>query len=417
MSLLRRVGPGDPVLEVRRRPVEPDTLAAAACIVEEVRAGGEVALRSLASRLDELADHDPLVIGRDELEDAFHRLPRGQRDLLERVAARIAAFARAQLTGLSDLETEVPGGRAGHRWLPVSTVGAYAPGGRNPLPSSVLMTVVPARVAGVDEVWVSSPRPTRVSLGAAWVAGADGLLPVGGAHAIASLAFGTVTPAVDLVVGPGNQWVTAAKKHLFGEVGIDGLAGPSEIAVLADGEADPSLVAADLLAQAEHDPDAFPVLVTDSALLADQVEVELRRMLADLPTAKVATAALSGGLSVVVGDISEMLSVVNRLAPEHVALHTSDPDVVLEGITSYGSVFLGPGSTEAFADYGAGPNHVLPTGGGARFQSGLSVLTFLRSPTWLRLDRPTDLVADTALLARLEGLEAHARAAEARLES
>lgn len=413
MSLLRRLRPADLAPE-QRCPVDAETLAGAAAIVEEIRVGGEDALRRYATRFGELGEDEPIIRGRDHLEEASAKLDPDHQGLLQRVATRIGDFARAQLATIADTTVEVPGGSAGHRWVPVASAGAYAPGGRHPLPSSVLMTVIPARVAGVGTVWVASPRPTPVTLAAAWLAGADGLLAVGGAHAIAALAFGTVSPASDLIVGPGNRWVTAAKKHLFGEVGIDGLAGPSEIVVVADGDADPSLIAADLLAQSEHDPDAIPGLVTTSDDLARRVDAEMTRMLEDLPTADVAGVSARGGFCVIVDDLAQAVEVANLLAPEHLALHTGDPEALTSDLTAYGSLFIGAGSAETFADYGAGPNHVLPTGRGARFQSGLSVSTFLRSPTWLRLDQPQALIDDTALLARLEGLEAHARAAEHR---
>jgi histidinol dehydrogenase len=399
----------------RRRPVEPEILGAAAEIVEDVRARGEVAIREHAERLGDLAPGQQIVLERQALERAGEAVPEEQRLLLERVAGRIRHFAEEQRRGLVDVEVTVTGGSAGHRWIPVDSAGAYAPGGRHPLPSSVLMTVIPARVAGVGTVWVASPRPTPVTLAAAAVAGADGVLAVGGAQAIAALAFGTISPPCDLIVGPGNVWVTAAKKHLYGEVGIDGLAGPSEILVIADDDADPALVAADLLAQAEHDVEAVPILISTSRDLVDRVEAAIDDQLADLPTSETAGAALGNGFAMVVGSMIEAGAVSDQLAPEHLALHVEEPDQLVEALRSYGSVFVGGRSAEAFADYGVGPNHVLPTGGGARFQSGLSVLTFLRSPTWSRLDEPGALVDDTVHLARLEGLEAHARAAQFRV--
>lgn len=412
MSHLRRADPG--TLPILRRAVEPETLAEAAAIVEEVRRGGESALRQQAERLGDLEPGGEMVFDRNRLEATLASLTIDERRVLERVAGRIRSFAQAQRDSLQDLDIDVTGGRAGHRWIPVSSAGAYAPGGRYPLPSSVLMTVIPARVAGVTAVWVASPKPTPVTLAAAAVAGADGLLAVGGAQAIAALAFGTLTPASDLVVGPGNRWVTAAKKHLYGEIGIDGLAGPSEILVIADDSADPELVGADLLAQAEHDDDAVPMLITNSPALADQVDDAIGRQLSDLPTSETASRALENGFCLIVGSLPEAVSMSDRIAPEHLALHVDDPTPLVQQLRSYGSLFIGSGTAEAFADYGVGPNHVLPTGGGARFQSGLSVLTFLRSPTWVALDEPEPLVEDTMLLARLEGLEAHARAAQIR---
>jgi phosphoribosyl-ATP pyrophosphohydrolase/phosphoribosyl-AMP cyclohydrolase/histidinol dehydrogenase len=391
-------------------------MSLAADIVTEVRSDGETAIRRYSEHFGDLSPGDRIVYERDDLEKALAGLGADERQALERVSSRIRHFAEAQKEALIDVDVEVTGGRAGHRWVPVSTVGAYAPGGRHPLPSSVLMTVIPAWVAGVKTVWVASPRPTDVTMGAAAIAGADGLLAVGGAQAIAALAFGSLSPACDLVVGPGNKYVTAAKKHLFGEVGIDGLAGPSEILVIADEHADPALVAADLLAQAEHDIDALPMLVTTSLRLDNNVDYQIALQLADLPTSSVARQALTNGFALVVGSLEEAVAAAEHVAPEHLALHVEQPEDLLSDLTSYGSVFMGGQSAEAFADYGVGPNHVLPTGGGARFQSGLSVLTFLKTPTWSRLDDPSELVDDTVLLARLEGLEAHARAARRRAD-
>ena len=328
-------------------------------------------------------------------------------------------FARAQRDALSDVDVTVPGGRAGHRVAAVERAGCYAPGGRFPLPSSVLMTAVTARTAGVSEVWVASPKPDDVTLAAASVAGADALLAVGGAQAIAALAYGAgPVPACDVVVGPGNRWVTAAKKLVAGRVGIDMLAGPSELVVLADDTADAVVVAADLLAQAEHDPDALPVLVTTDAALAIAVDAELERDLESLPTRPTAEAALANGFTVVVDDLDQAITVCDRLAPEHLQVLTADPQTVAERLNHWGGLFVGEMSAEVFGDYGVGPNHTLPTGGVARFKGGLSVLDFLRVRTWLRMepgDATEGLARDAAALARLEGLEAHARAAECRL--
>ncbi len=413
-TLLRRVAPAD--LAGRQvGSADARVMNEASSIVEDVRADGEQALRDHAVRLGDLEPGRPMVIGREDLQAAFADLDEETRQLLVRVHHRIESFARAQREGLSDLNKQIDGGQAGHRWLPVETVGAYAPGGRYPLPTSVLMTVIPARVAGVTSVWLASPRPSELTMAAAWIAGADGVLAVGGAQAIAALAFGTVSPPCSLIVGPGNRWVTAAKRYLYGEVGIDGLAGPSEILVIADSAADPARVAADLLAQAEHDVDAVPTLVTTSEDLIDRVEKELRARLTDLPTAEVAATSLeSNGTCVLVPTLARAVDVADVIAPEHLALHVEDPRSLALQTRSYGSIFIGGDSAEAFADYGAGPNHVLPTGGGARYQAGLSVFTFLKPATWLVIDDPEDLVADTARLARLEGLEAHARAALAR---
>ena len=403
-----------------RAPVDESVAARVAGIVGDVRRGGDRALLAHARVLDGLAPGTRWCYEREALERALARLASDTRECLSRAAERIRRFARAQRECLDDLSTEVAGGRVGHRFLPVGTVGCYAPGGRHPLPSSVLMSAVPARVAGVRAVQVASPRPDDVTLAAAALAGADRVIGVGGAQAIAALAYGTESvERCDLIAGPGNKWVTAAKKLVYGDAGIDMLAGPSELLVLADAGADPELVAADLIAQAEHDVDARPVLVTTDEGLARAVNAALSRQLAALPEPAAAVAATSLGASccALSEGIEEAVALCNRIAPEHLEVMLCEPEPVLPRLTSYGALFVGPGSAEVFGDYGVGPNHVLPTGGSARFAGGLSVLTFLRAATWMRLDSPAAHIDDTAALARLEGLEGHARAAELRRRS
>jgi phosphoribosyl-ATP pyrophosphohydrolase/phosphoribosyl-AMP cyclohydrolase/histidinol dehydrogenase len=412
--LLRRCAPAD-VEAARFDPVDSATLAAAERILDDVRSDGAAAVRGHAERLGDLDAGAPLVLERPALEAALAALPATDRDVLVRTADRIRAFATAQRAALTDLDVAVPGGRAGHTASPVDRAGCYAPGGRFPLPSSVLMTAVTARAAGVGTVWVASPRPAPVTLAAAAVAGADAVLAVGGAQAIAAFAYGAdPIPAMDVIVGPGNRWVTAAKQRVAGRVGIDMLAGPSELVVLADAGADPDTVAADLLAQAEHDPDALPVLVTTAPALVDAVESALHRRLADLPTAATARAALVNGFAVPCATLDEAIAVCDRLAPEHLELLVADAADVAPRVRHYGGLFVGAGAAEVLGDYGAGPNHVLPTGAGARHTGGLSVLHFLRVRTWLRMDDPAALARDAAHLARLEGLEGHARSAERR---
>jgi phosphoribosyl-ATP pyrophosphohydrolase/phosphoribosyl-AMP cyclohydrolase/histidinol dehydrogenase len=395
--------------------VSAEALAAAQPIVEGVRARAEAALREYAQRFGEIGPGEPIVIERPALERALGSLDPVDRERLERVAGRIRAFAEAQRRSLVDVTVPVPGGIAGHRVIPLQRAGCYAPGGRYPLPSSVLMTAVTAKVAGVREVWVASPKPRGLVLAAAAVAGAEAVLAAGGAHAIAALAYGAgAVPACDVVVGPGNRFVTAAKQLVSSAVAIDMLAGPSELVVFADAGADARLVAADLLAQAEHDPDAVPVLVTLDPMLPERVEAELHRQLADLPTAAVARAALGNGGVVMVTTVDEGLAACEAIAPEHLQLALENAAALAPRLSSYGTLFIGAGAREVLGDYGAGPNHVLPTGGTARWSGGLSVLTFLRLRTWLRVDGEAadQLMADAAWFGRAEGLEAHARAAE-----
>jgi len=408
----------DEIIRLRRSAVPAEALAAAAEIVESVRRGGEPAVRRQAERFGELQQNEPIVIERPALEQARRGLNREDRERLERVAGRIRTFAEAQRGALSELTVAIPGGKAGHTVAPVERAGCYAPGGRYPLPSSVLMTAVTARAAGVREVWVASPRPTPLVLAAAAVADVNGLLRIGGAHAIAALAYGAgPIPPCDVVVGPGNQYVTAAKRLVAGDVGIDLLAGPSELVVFADATADPALVAADLLAQAEHDPCALPVLVSVGTSLSAQVDKEIGQQLTDLPSADVARAALAHGGVITVETIDDGIAVCDAIAPEHLQLHLADAPAVAPRLAHYGALFIGAAAGEVLADYGIGPNHVLPTGGTARWTGGLSVLTFLRVRTWVRMidaSAAREVIEDAAWLGRAEGLEAHVLAASLR---
>lgn len=414
MSLLKRMAAREYVREVVSA-VDDDTLMKAAVIVREVKAGGDAALRAWAERLGDVAPGGALMIPAEALEAAYLALPEADQALLQRVAERVRGFAEAQRAALRDMVLALPGGRAGHTVAPVEAAGCYAPGGRFPLPSSVLMTAVTARTAGVGRVIVASPRPAPMTLAAAHVAGADGLLAVGGAQAISALAYGTGSVGrCDVIVGPGNRWVTAAKKLVSGDVRIDMLAGPSELLVLADGTADAETIAADLLGQAEHDPDAIPVLVTTSEALREAVDEALQRQLATLPTAETARAALGNGMALLAGDLDEAIATANRLAPEHLEVMVAEPWVVAPRLQHYGGLFIGSHAAEVLGDYGAGPNHVLPTGGTARYSGGLSVFDFLRVRTWLEVtavDEAQGLVEDAVALARHEGLEAHARSA------
>lgn len=413
---LRIVAP-DEVPAAAPTPVDEATMQRAREIVDAVRVGGEDAVRGFAEILDGRARSAPLLIEGAALDASLARIDSGTRALLERVAGRIRTFAEAQVAALAPVDVAVPGGRAGHDVVPIEGAGCYAPGGRYPLPSSVLMTAVTARTAGVKRVVVATPNPGPFMLAAAAVAGADAVLAAGGAHGVAALATGAggLLPPSDMIVGPGNRWVTAAKQLAAqGSVGIDLPAGPSELCVLADDDADPDLVAADLLAQAEHDPDARPTLVARSTAFVDRVNERLRARLPELSTRDVAAASLAHGVAVVADTEDAALRAVDDLAPEHLQLCVADPVGTKDRLRHFGAAFLGEGSAEVFGDYGIGPNHVLPTGGAARFSGGLSALHFLRVRTWLKLDKPEVAIEDCAALATLEELDGHRRAALAR---
>jgi histidinol dehydrogenase len=406
-----------PSAQARARDAEAEE--AAARILSDVAERGEAAVREWAERLGELKAGEPLIIGRPALEAALGSLPAEERGLLERTRDRVLAFAQAQRAALCDIDVFVPGGRAGHSFTPVGRAGCYAPGGRFPLPSSAIMTACAARAAGVKSIWCAGPKPSRATLAAAALSGAEGFLAAGGAQGIAALAYGAGVPPCDVVVGPGGRYAAAAKRLLVGVVGTEAPAGPSELLVIAGEGADPEIAAADLLAQAEHDTAAVPAIVVlpgagaDFAALLDEA---LARRLSELPgpNGSTAAAALGNGWMLLARDEGEALAAAERFAPEHLELLVPEPRAWALRIGNAGALFLGPGSAEVFGDYGAGPNHCLPTGGAARFAAGLSVLAFLRARTWLEMDDPAALAAEAAAFARIEGLEAHARAAELR---
>jgi phosphoribosyl-ATP pyrophosphohydrolase/phosphoribosyl-AMP cyclohydrolase/histidinol dehydrogenase len=401
-----------------RDPADGKAMAAARTILKEIEAKGESAVRKYAEHFGDIAKGAPLAAGKKELEKAYAGLKKDERALLRRVKQRIESFARAQKNSLKEITLSIPGGRVGHQISPVQYAGCYAPGGRFPLPSSVLMTAVTARVAGVKSVWVASPKPEPITLAAAFIADADGLLKIGGIQAIGAFAFGTsFNPACDVIAGPGNKYVTAAKKLVSGRVLIDMLAGPSELTILADDTANPRIIAADLLAQAEHDTDAVPILVTADKALIDTVDIELGRQLKTLKTAATAARALENGFAVAVKDIEQGIAVCDALAPEHLELCVRNAEAVAKRCANYGGLFIGQGSAEVLGDYGAGPNHTLPTGGTARYTGGLSVFDFLRVRTWLKINdarAASGIMKDSVKLAELEGLIGHARAAACR---
>lgn len=418
--MLRRIDQDEAMRHGRRDPIDADAVADAARIVASVRERGEAAVREQAERFGERSAAEPLVLGRKAMDGALRLLDARTCGVLERTARRIESFARDQRNSIRNMDVAIEGGRAGHTLVPIVAAGCYAPAGLHPLPSSVLMGTIPARVAGCDRVVVASPGASTIMLAAAAIAGADEFLAVGGAHAIAALAYGFERfEPVDMIAGPGNAWVTAAKHLVSPHVGLDMLAGPSELLVIADETAPADLIAADLLAQAEHDPRASAMLVTTRAALADAVDALLAEQLPKLDTHDVAARVIANGFACVVGSIDAALRVADAIAAEHVEVMTRDADAIAAQLRHAGAVFIGPGSAEVYGDYGAGPNHTLPTGGGARCGAGLSVFTFLRARTWLRMDElpmeePAAVRDDAMALAEIEGLNGHRRAAALR---
>ena len=396
---------------------------AVAAIIAEVRTHGDAALLRYTELFDRLClTADRLRVGADEIEAAVAGIEPSLMAALDLAAHRIDAFHRMQVP--NDLRTtDASGLTLGMRWTPLDAVGLYVPGGKAAYPSSVLMNAIPARVAGVGRIAMCVPNPDAVLnplvLAAARRAGVSEIYRVGGAQAIAALAYGTATIApVDRIVGPGNAYVAEAKRQVFGRVGIDSIAGPSEVVVLADAANDPRRVAVDLLAQAEHDEAAQAILITDDPSFGDAVAAAVMAELATLPRAAIAGASWrSHGAIIVVRTWDEAVQLVNRLAPEHLQLMLPDAEAVFGRIRHAGAVFLGAYCPEAVGDYVAGPNHVLPTGRTARFASGLSVFDFLKRTTWVAGNAEAlARVGPAAIaLAEAEGLGAHARSIAVRL--
>jgi histidinol dehydrogenase len=400
---------------------------AAARIVDDVRARGDAALLEATRRLDGWDPGGPadVALGPDAMKAAYGRLPADGRKALALAARRIADFHRRERDSEVPARRDAIGATLAQVVRPLARVGLYVPGGTARYPSSVLMTAVPAKVAGVAEVIVCSPgvRGTGEmddwTLAACHVSGVSRLFRVGGAQAVAAMAYGTETiPAVDKICGPGNAYVAAAKRLVFGRVDIDMIAGPSEILVLADAAADAAEVASDLVAQAEHDERAVAVLVTTSAAVADAAVAEVDRQLADLPRREIAGASLEGrGAVVVARDLAEAVRLADAFAPEHLALHARNAAGLVKRIARAGAVFVGTSTPEAVGDYVAGPSHVLPTAGTARFASPLSVATFRRRMSVLELTPAALAKVAPAVeaLARAEGLLGHWRAVEVRV--
>lgn len=395
--------------------------SAVAEMIADVRARGDEALVEMAARFDAV-QLDAVEVPRDAWRDAVEQLDPGVRAALERATTNIRVFHEAQIPADVELEVE-PGVKLGRRFVPLAAVGVYAPGGRAAYPSSVLMGVVPAVAAGVAEIVVCSPpgpdgRPSREVMAAAEIAGATRLFAVGGAGAVAAMAYGTGSiPRCAAVVGPGNKWVLEAKRQVAGEVVIDSPAGPSEVLVLADDSADPVRVAAELIAQAEHDPEAAVALVSTSTALLEAAEAEVARQLPTAPRRKIVEEALRtrGGI-LLAESRADALEFTDAYAAEHLAIYTEDPRADLGGIRTAGTAFLGSASAVAFGDYITGANHVLPTAGTSRSFSGLSTLHYLRSYTWQELteEGAASLADDTRRLAEAEGLPGHGAAAALR---
>ncbi len=426
-EVLSRLTPAEsyPVSPSLQRKLEElfgtrDPEQAVRTIINEVRSRGDAVIFDLAMKIDGI-ELSSLEVPKDEISSAYHKVDSELIAALKLAAERIAAFHTAQK---ENMWHELATGDTGQLIRPLERVGIYVPGGTASYPSTVLMTAVPARVARVKEVILATPpgkdgAVPPVTLVAADIAGVDRVFRIGGAQAIAALAYGTESvPGVDKICGPGNIFVVLAKKLVFGVVDIDGLQGPSEVMVIADDTANPEYCAADLLAQAEHDPLAAAILITTSRALAGKVDQELKKQITGLSRQSIIAESLSRGMIVLVDHLDEAVELANIYAPEHLCLMVEDASACLKKVTNAGCVLIGSASTVVLGDYIAGPSHVLPTGGTARFGSPLNITDFIKLINTIAIDEAglKQLGKAAALLARAEGLDAHARAVEKRLK-
>lgn len=394
-------------------------------IIRQVRKGGDSAVRDCTEKFDNVKLED-LRVSKEEIKKAYDKIDKELLTALQFAIQNLTDFATSQLEQFKDFEQEIrPGVFAGQKVTPIERAGIYVPGGRFPLPSSALMGAVPARVAGVKEIALFSPPSWQNTIHPAILVAADltgitEIYRIGGVQAIAAAAYGTnsVKP-VDIIVGPGNKYVTEAKRQVFGKIGIDFLAGPSEVLIIADKSANPRYIAADLLAQAEHDCDAVSILSTDSEELAMKVQRQISLQLAELENAQTAEKAIAeNGLIILTDNIEQCVSIANQIAPEHLEIQTENYREIAEQCRHFGSLFVGENSVEALGDYIAGTNHVLPTARAARYTAGLSVVNFLRLQTSLRLEKDglAEVGRQAIKIAKTEGLEAHANSVQVRLE-
>ncbi len=395
-------------------------------IIDNVRSRGDAALIDYTRQFDglDVAQMSDLILPRERLELALTRITAEQRTALETAAQRVRQYHEKQVQD-SWRYTEANGTVLGQQVTPLDRAGLYVPGGKASYPSSVLMNAIPAKVAGVPEVVMVVPTPrgeiNELVLAAAAIAGVDRVFTIGGAQAVAALAYGTESvPPVDKIVGPGNIYVATAKRHVFGKVGIDMIAGPSEILVICDGKTDPDWIAMDLFSQAEHDEDAQSILLSPDADFLDQVEASMQRLLPTLEREEIARTSLrERGALIHVADMAQAVAVANRIAPEHLELSVENPEELLPQIRHAGAIFMGRYTAEALGDYCAGPNHVLPTSGTARFSSPLGVYDFQKrsSIIYCSPEGASELGKVASVLARGESLTAHARSAEYRIKA
>ena len=398
--------------------IEYDNMPNVDEIIENVKNRGDNYIIEISKKFNDgdFASSGDFIVSKNEIEDAYKKVSPDFIKHIKIAKNNVENFAKKQLECIKNLDIDVNGSKLGHKIIPLEKVLSYVPGGNYPLPSSCIMTVVPARIAGVKEISLTSPKIKSETIVAADIAGADKIYKLGGAQAISAFAYGTesISP-VDKIVGPGNKFVTYAKKHVYGICDIDFLAGPSEVLIIADKSADPKLIAADMLAQAEHDKDARSYLLTDSDELAKKVQECAESYLKNLKTSSIASTSFEKSFAVIVKDMNEAVKISNKRAPEHLEVMVEDGRII-EKLTNYGSLFIGKNCAEVFGDYVSGTNHVLPTNSASKYTGGLSVFDFIKILTYQKIDLSyaKELSKTASFIADTEGLMAHKLASDLR---
>ncbi|HIS88347.1 TPA: histidinol dehydrogenase [Candidatus Avigastranaerophilus faecigallinarum] len=398
--------------------IEFESISSVNDIINAVRKDGDNAVRKYAKKFGD-GDLSAFKLTEDEIKEAIKQVDEKTIETIKFAVKNVKEFAKAQLSSLKELEVEVNGNILGHKIIPIESVGCYIPGGNYPLPSSAIMTVVPAKVAGVKRVVAMSPKIQPVTVAAAYYAGADEIYRIGGVQAIAAMAYGTESiQKVNKIVGPGNKFVTSAKKQVYGECGIDFLAGPSEVLIIADETAKPEFVAADILAQCEHDKDARAFLICFSKEFAQKVDEKAKEYLKNLQTREIAEQSYNKSFAVVVRYLDEAVALSNKKAPEHLELCLENAENLINKFNNYGSLFIGNYSAEVFGDYVSGTNHTLPTNQVAKYSGGLSVFDYIKIQTYqiIREKAIKETAMNASYLAEKEGLFAHKLAADVRIE-
>jgi histidinol dehydrogenase len=386
-------------------------------IIQDVKNRGDKAVIEYSQKFGD-GSISALELTEKEIEAAINLVPDDVIDAIKTSIANVKAFAQKQFLSINNIEMNLNGAILGHTIVPLEITGAYVPGGNYPLPSSAIMSVVPAKVAGVKEVIVCSPKIKPETIAAAKLSGADRIFRVGGVQAIAAMAYGTQSiPKVDKITGPGNKYVTTAKKEVYGVCGIDFLAGPSEVMIIADETANAEFIAADMLAQCEHDLDARAYLVTNSTELVEKVQKNIEIFLPNLKTAEIAAKSIEKSIAIIVKDMKDSIEIANKKAPEHLEICFAQAEEWMPKFTNYGSLFIGNYSAEVIGDYCSGTNHVLPTNGVARYSGGLSVFDFIKIQTFQEVSKDSNLFAVASKIAETEGLMAHKLSADLRISN